>query len=145
MKSLLTVVAVVSVFGASMGSILGAQERPDANKRRWEAKSFQGVWVGTMTSPVVDPFPVEIEIGEFAVGKWCAVLKHAPPIDAEGKMLGIKLEGKAMTVAQTIFKGRERCYDGMNVLTLIDENTIKREWIDPETGKVRDTGTLKRR
>src|SRR5207244_12318273 len=108
------------------------------------AKKFLGTWKGTMQSPVSGPFPVTIQLKEFAPGKWCGVLQHAAPLDADGKLLGIKVEGKSMTVAQTVFRGRERCLDGLNVLTLLDDDTLERVWIDPETGKARDKGRLKR-
>jgi hypothetical protein len=107
------------------------------------AKKFVGKWKGTMKSPWSE-FPVEIEIREFTFGKWCGDLKHDTPLDADGKLLGIKVEGKTMTLAQTVFRGRGRCLDGINVLTLTDEDTLERAWVDTGTGKVRDKGTLKR-
>jgi hypothetical protein len=97
-----------------------------------------------MNSPVSGPFPVTIRLKEFVPGKWCGILEHAAPLDADGKLLGIKVEGKRLTVAQTIFRGRERCLDGLNVLTLLDDDTLERVWIDPETGKARDKGRLRR-
>jgi len=108
------------------------------------AKKFLGTWKGMMESPVSDPFPVTVQLEEFQYGKWCGVLEHAAPLDADGKLLGIKVEGNTMTLAQTVFRGRERCLDGLNVLTLIDDNTMERVWVDPDTGKPRDKGKLKR-
>jgi hypothetical protein len=108
-----------------------------------EAKKFVGIWKGTMQSPV-GSFPVTIQLNEFVPGEWCGILEHPAPLDAAGKLRCIKLEGKRMTVDQTIFRGRERCLDGLSVLTLIDDDTMERVWIDPGTGNARDKGRLKR-
>lgn len=140
---LLGFVALVTILNSE--GIVG-QESPQAQKKidAEAAKKFIGKWAGIMKSPVCDDFPVELNIKEFKYGKWCADLKHVAPVNAEGKMLGIKIDGKSMVVAQTVFRGREGCLDGMNVLTLIDDNTMERVWYDPETGEPRDKGTLKR-
>ncbi|RLS39730.1 MAG: hypothetical protein DWH82_05055 [Planctomycetota bacterium] len=134
-----TVGGAATLMGASR---LEAQEKATADND--EAKKFVGKWKGTMKVPEINYLPVEIEITEFVFGKWCGELKHAAPLDADGKMLGIKVEGKTMTLAQTVFRGRGRCLDGINVLTLIDDDTLERVWVDPDTGKARDKGTLKR-
>jgi hypothetical protein len=139
MKLSAALLTAAGLLGLSLPHALPAQERPAG-----AAKKFLGTWKGTMQSPVSAPFPVTIQLKEFAPSKWCGVLHHAAPLDANGKLLGIKVEGKTMTVAQTIFRGRERCLDGLNVLTLLDDDTLERVWIDPETGKARDKGRLKR-
>jgi len=108
------------------------------------ADIFQGTWAGTMQSPIDGSFPVMIQLGKIVPGNWCGILHHPPPLDADGKLFCVKIEGKSMTVSQTIIRGRERCLDGLNVLTLIDNNTMERDWIDPATGRVRDRGLLKR-
>ena len=133
---------VLVLFAATAETV--GQDAPRAEQKADAAEKFVGKWKGTMGSPVSDEFPVEIEIKEFRFGKWCGDLKHTAPLDADGQLLGIKVEGKTMTLAQTVFRGRERCLDGINVLTLIDDDTMERVWVDPETGKARDKGTLKR-
>jgi hypothetical protein len=144
MKSVVAPVLVILVLLATSAVTVG-QDSPKAEKKADDAaRKFVGKWKGTMMSPVARDFPVEIEIGEFVVGKWCGDLKHAAPLDADGKLLGIKVEGKVMILAQTVFRGRERCLDGLNVLTLVDDDTLDRVWVDPDTGKGRDMGRLKR-
>jgi hypothetical protein len=145
MKLVVAPVFVILVLLAASAVTVG-QDNPKAEKKadNTAARKFVGKWKGTMQSPVARDFPVEIEIGEFVVGKWCGDLKHAAPLDADGKLLGILVEGKVMVLAQTVFRGRERCLDGLNVLTLVDDDTLERAWVDPDTGKARDKGTLKR-
>jgi hypothetical protein len=142
------VVAAV-VGGVSLPVVVQGQARVDAGKATEQdaARKFIGSWEGTMTSdvPGFEKFPVAIVIDEFTYGKWCGELYHDDPLDADGKLLGIKIEGKTMTLAQTIFRGRDRCLDGLNVLTLIDDSTMERTWVDPDTGKPRDKGVLKRK
>ena len=72
------------------------------------AKKFLGTWKGMMESPVSDPFPVTVHLEEFQYGKWCGVLEHAAPLDADGKLPGINVEGNTMILAQTVFRGAER-------------------------------------
>jgi hypothetical protein len=138
----------VGMLGLSLDAVR-SQESPGTGKKAEPdaAKKFIGTWEGTMTSPLpgFEKFPVKIVIAEFTSGKWCGDLHHDAPLDADGKLLGIKVEGKTMHLAQSISRGRERCLDGLNILTLIDDNTMEREWVDPETGKTRDKGTLKRK
>jgi hypothetical protein len=141
-RQVLTAGVVSGVGVLTSASRSETQEKAKADKEA--AKKFVGKWKGTMKSPENEDFPVEIEITEFMFGKWCGNLKHVAPLDADGKLLGVKVEGKTMFLAQTVFRGRERCLDGMNMLTLTDDNTLERVWVDPETGKARDKGTLKR-
>ncbi len=107
-------------------------------------KKFMGNWEGMMKQPGNNPFPVKIHLKEFSYGKWSGILQHDDPLNAEGNLLGIKVEGKTMTLAASIYRGRERCLDGLTVLTLIDNNTMERIWIDPMTGKAGAKGRLKR-
>ncbi len=105
---------------------------------------FVGTWVGTMHSATGQSFPVMIRLNEITTGDWCGTIHHPPPLDADGRLLCMKLEGGTLTVSQTITRGRERCLDGVNVLTLVDHDTMERVWIDPATGVGRDKGLLKR-
>ena len=108
-------------------------------------QEFLGTWVGMMQSSTGQRFPVVIRLNAFAAGNWCGLIHHPPPLDADGKLLCVKVQGNRMTVSQTITRGRERCLDGVSVLTLIDKDTLERVWIDPATGVGRDRGLLKRR
>jgi hypothetical protein len=110
------------------------------------AGKFTGTWEGTMEQPGFDPFPVTVELKEFERGKWCGVLRHSRIGNgsAEGRLLGISFDGTKMVFAATIFSGRENCLDGLSELTLSDDNTMKRVWIDPNSGKPGAKGVLKR-
>ena len=139
----------VGLVGLSVPAGVRSQDAPGQGKKAEQdaAQKFIGTWEGTMKSevPGFEKFPVTIVIKELTYGKWCGDLHHDDPLDADGKLLGIKVEGKTMHLAQTIFRGRDRCLDGVNILTLVDDNTMERVWVDPETGKARDKGSLKRK
>jgi len=105
---------------------------------------FVGTWEGTMEQPGFRPFPVIIRLTEFQYGKWSGILQHPPPLDADGRLLGIELGDNTMVLAATIFRGRERCLDGLSILRLLDENTMERVWVDPSTGEEGAKGRLLR-
>ena len=146
MKRIICLLVSMTLLFCAIPTITVCQDASSGQKKidPETAKKFLGKWKGSMDSPTLKKFPVEIEITELEFGKWCGDLKHDAPLDASGKLLGIKFEGKTVIFAQTIFEGRERCLDGLNILTLTDDNTIERVWVDPSTGKTRDKGTLKR-
>lgn len=97
-----------------------------------------------MMAPGSYEFPVAIVIQKFKFGKWSGTIQHDDPLNAAGRLLGISLEEDTMIVAQTIIQGRQRCLDGLNLLMLVDNETMHRIWVDPATGVGRDKGVLKR-
>ncbi len=113
-------------------------------RREKPARDFVGTWIGTMRSPGGYTFPVTIRLNDLAPGERCGVLHHPPPLDADGNLKCVKMEDRSLTVYQTVTRGRQRCLDGLSVLTLIDNDTMERVWIDPATGVGRDKGLLKR-
>ena len=133
----------VALFTLPSSAAAGGDETDESEAAL--KKEFVGVWVGTMEQVGFDPFPVQIELSEFKYGKWCGVIKHDAPIDAEGQLLGCVFEGGYMILSASITRGRDRCQDGLSEIKLIDHNTMERSWYDPATGKVAAKGTLKRK
>jgi hypothetical protein len=138
---------VLALLALGVAATVSQEARAaDKDEAAEAAKKFRGSWKGEMVQEGIDPFPVIVHIGEFREGKWSGVLIHPaiPGGSAEGKLLGIKVEGKKMTLAATIFKGRDICLDGITELTLDDDNTMTRVWIDPRTGTPGAVGKLRR-
>jgi serine/threonine protein kinase len=107
-------------------------------------KPFLGTWKGVMEQAGQEPLPITMRLTGFRYGKSCGLLKAEGPPDAETHLVGVKVEGKRLTLAALPIRGHGRGLEGLSHLTLIDENTLERIWVDPRTGEPGASGKLER-
>jgi hypothetical protein len=105
------------------------------------AGSLVGKWQGQMSQSGSSDFDTLIEIeedGDLLKGR----IIHST-LDCSGELSFIKNEANYYKFYQVISKGKDRCYDGLNEIIMINETTIKRSWFH-DSHKLSSTGTLKR-
>ncbi len=106
-------------------------------------RRISGIWEGDMYQDGSDPFNVRLVLTAFNVGQVGGSIEHRT-LRARGTLTCIKQTGKSYYYEQHVDYGTDACFDGMNKVVLLDDDTLERTWYWPETEKEGAKGTLRR-
>jgi hypothetical protein len=105
--------------------------------------SIKGTWQGMMTQKGYPPFPIVMQLDEFANGRKVGSYEH-PTLRCGGYLVGLDVKDGTYLLSGHIEYGRERCLDGTNQLTLNADASLTRVWIRPGGRNGDAVGTLRK-